>query len=133
MNIIPKSHLDLLEDKKKAFLYLSTLMADGTPQLTPVWFNTDGTHILINTAEGRIKERNMRARPEVTMCIADPDNPYRYLQIRGIVIGYTYEGADEHIDALNFKYHGVKKYSSRRPGEKRVLFIINPEKVDAHG
>jgi len=133
MNIIPESHLDLLNDDKKAFLYLATLMADGTPQVTPVWFNTDGTYILINTAEGRVKDHNMRARPEVTLCIVDPANPYRYIQIRGKVVEYVKAGADDHIDALSFKYHGVPKYQSRQPGEKRIIFKIKPIKVDAHG
>jgi PPOX class probable F420-dependent enzyme len=133
MKLIPESHQDLLKDEKKAFLFLSTIMPNGVPQVTPVWFNTDGEFILINTAEGRVKDHNMRARPRVTMCIMDPTNPYRYLQIRGKVVEFTYQGADDHIDALSYKYHGVRKYSSRRPGEKRVRYRIIPEKVDAHG
>jgi PPOX class probable F420-dependent enzyme len=133
MEMIPETHLDLLEDEKKAFLYLSTLMHNGAPQVTPVWFNTDGTYILINTAEGRVKDRNMRARPDVTLCITDPTNPYRYLQIRGKVVEYTADGADDHIDMLAFKYQGVSKYPSRKPEEKRIIFKIKPIKVDAHG
>jgi PPOX class probable F420-dependent enzyme len=133
MKSIPESHQDLLKDDKKAFVYLATLMAGGAPQVTPVWFNTDGTHILINTAEGRVKDRNMRTRPQVALCIADPANPYRYLQIRGKVVEFTTDGADDHIDALAFKYQGVKKYPYRTPGEKRVIYKILPEKVDAHG
>ena len=133
MNNVPETHLDLLEDGKKAFLYLATLMPSGAPQVTPVWFNTDGTYILINTAEGRIKDRNMHARPEVALCIADPANPYRYLQIRGKVVEFTAEGADNHIDALAFKYQGVTKYPHRQQGEKRILYKIKPIKVDAHG
>jgi PPOX class probable F420-dependent enzyme len=130
---IPESHQDLLGDDKKAFVYLATLMPSGSPQVTPVWFSTDGTYILINTAEGRVKDRNMRARPYVALCIADPANAYRYLQIRGKVVEYTYDGADAHIDSLNFKYHGIPTYRFRKPGEKRVIFKILPEKVDAHG
>jgi len=122
-----------LKDGKKAFLYLGTLMNNGAPQVTPVWFNTDGTYILINTAEGRVKDRNMRARPDVTLCITDPTDPYRYLQIRGKVVEYTADGADDHIDMLAFKYQGVSKYPSRKPGEKRIIFKIKPIKVDAHG
>ena len=133
MKSIPKSHQDLLQDKKKAFVYLATLMADGRPQVTPVWFSTEGEHILINTAEGRVKDRNMRARARVALCIADPENMYRYLQIQGRVDEFTYVGADAHIDALNLKYHGVPNYPHRRPGEKRVIYKIRPEKVDAHG
>jgi PPOX class probable F420-dependent enzyme len=97
MKNIPETHSDLLEDETKAFLYLATLMVDGSPQLTPVWFNADDTDILINTAVGRIKERNMRFRSKVALCIADPTNPYRYLQMRGRVIESTFEGADAHI------------------------------------
>lgn len=133
MEMIPETHLDLLKDKKKAFLYLGTLMNNGAPQVTPVWFNTDGTYILINTAEGRVKDHNMRARSDVTLCITDPTNPYRYLQIRGKVVEYTAEGADDHIDMLAFKYQGVSKYPSRKLGEKRIIFKIKPIKVDAHG
>ena len=133
MEMIPETHLDLLKDEKKGFLYLGTLMNNGAPQVTPVWFNTDGTYILINTAEGRVKDRNMRARPDVTLCITDPTDPYRYLQIRGKVVEYTADGADYHIDMLAFKYQGVSKYPSRKPGEKRIIFKIKPIKVDAHG
>lgn len=133
MNTIPDSHTDLLKGQKKAFVYLATLMADGAPQVTPVWFSTDGPHILINTAEGRVKDRNMRARPRVALCIADPDDPYRYLQIQGKVVERTNQGADAHIDALSFKYHGIPKYQDRKPGEKRIVYKILPLKVDAHG
>jgi PPOX class probable F420-dependent enzyme len=133
MKAIPESHRDLLRDDVKAFVYLATLMPSGAPQVTPVWFSADETHILINTAVGRVKDRNMRARPQVTLCIADPKNPYRYLQIRGKVVEFTTDGADAHIDALSFKYTGNPKYQSRRPGEQRVTYKILPEKVDAHG
>jgi len=130
---IPETHLDLLSDGKKAFLYLATLMPAGAPQVTPVWFNTQGEFILINSAEGRVKDRNMRARPRVALCIQDPSNPYRYLQIRGQVAEFTTDGADDHIDTLAFKYRGVPRYPYRQPGEQRVLYKIQIEKVDAHG
>jgi PPOX class probable F420-dependent enzyme len=132
MNTIPASHRDLLADDKKAFLYLATLMKDGSPQVTPVWFDCDSEHILINSAAGRLKDKNMRARPSVALCIADPANPYRYLQIRGKVVEVTLAGAEEHIDRLAFKYQGVPKYPYRKVGEKRVTYKILPEKVDAH-
>ncbi len=133
MKSIPESHHDLLKNETKAFVYLATLMPDGSPQVTPVWFNTDGEYILVNSAKGRIKDRNMRARSTVALCIADPANPYRYLQIRGKVIEFTTAGADAHIDALAFKYQGVSEYPSRQPGEIRVTYKIQVEKVDAHG
>jgi PPOX class probable F420-dependent enzyme len=133
MKNIPETHLDLLKDEKKAFLYLATLMPDRSPQVTPIWFNTDGEYILINSAEGRVKDRNMRARPQVALCIQDPSNPYRYLQIRGKVVEFTTDGADDHIDALTLKYRGLPKYPSRQPGELRVRYKIKIEKVNAHG
>ncbi len=133
MKNIPETHLDLLTDEKKAFVYLATIMPNGSPQVTPIWFNTDGEIILINTSVGRIKERNMRARPYVAMCIQDPSNPYRYLQVRGPVIEFTIDGADAHIDALTLKYRGIPKYPSRQPGEQRVTYKIRVDKADAHG
>src|SRR5512135_872992 len=102
MKNIPNSYNDLLKDETRAFAYLATLMSDGTPQLTPVWFNVDGDYILINTASGRVKDKNMRHRPQVALVISDPKDPYRYLQIRGTVIGPVTEGAEDHIDQLNF-------------------------------
>lgn len=133
MKNIPETHLDLLKDEKKAFLYLATLMPNGSPQVTPIWFNTNAEHILINSAKGRIKDRNMRARPQVALCIQDPSNPYRYLQIHGTVVEFTTDGADDHIDALTLKYRGLSKYPSRQPGEQRVIYNIRIEKADAHG
>lgn len=132
MKDIPESHQDLLTNDKKAFVYLATVMKNGTPQVTPVWFNTDGDNILINSAEGRIKDKNMRSRPQVALVIADPSDPYRYLQIRGKVIDYTLEGAEEHIDTLNLKYRGNPQYPSHRANQYRVIYKISPEKVDAH-
>lgn len=129
---VPDTLKDLLTDEKKAFVYLATLMSDGTPQVTPVWFNTDGKHILINSAAGRIKDKNMRARPNVALCIADPADPYHYIQIHGKVVEFTTEGADTHIDALAFKYTGKKKYPWRKPEEHRVTYKILPTKIDAH-
>jgi PPOX class probable F420-dependent enzyme len=133
MKKIPATYTDLLKDEKKAFVYLTTLMPDGSPQVTPVWFNTDGNYILINTAIGRVKDRNMRARPQVALCIQDPTNPYRYLQVHGRVLEISTDGADDHIDALTFKYRGISKYPSRQPGEQRVKYKIQIDKVDAHG
>ena len=133
MITIPKSHQDLLNDETRAFVYLATSMADGSPQVTPVWFNTSDDFILVNSAEGRLKDKNMRRRPKVALCIQDPANPYRYLQIRGRVTEITEQGADAHIDALAGKYTGIFKYQHHQPGVKRVTYKIIPEKVDAHG
>lgn len=130
MKSIPSEYQDLLKDETKAYLFLATLMPDGSPQVTPVWFSADETHILINTAKGRVKDRNMRARPRVAMVIQDPATPYRYLQIRGRVDAITEEGGDEHINALSLKYDG--KPWKKVEGQVRVIFKILPERVDAH-
>jgi PPOX class probable F420-dependent enzyme len=126
----PEKFLDLLRDETKAFLYLATILSDGSPQVTPVWFSTDGEYILINTAEGRAKDRNMKARPKVAMTIQDPNDPYRYLGIRGEVVSYTREGADDHINALSFKYHG-RPYNIPA-GQRRIIFRIRPTHFDQH-
>jgi len=133
MPILPEAFKDLLADETRAFVYLGTIMPDGSPQVTPVWFNTDGTHILINSAVGRVKDRNMRARPQVALVVADPKNPYRYVQVRGRVVEITREGADAHIDTLSAKYTGALKYGGRRPGEKRVIYKILTDKVTSMG
>ena len=131
MATIPDQYKDLLE--KKAFAHLGTLMKDGSPQVTPVWFDHDGTHIRINTAKGRWKDKNMRNRPQVALSILDPDNPYRYMQIRGKVVDVTENGADEHIDSLAKKYLGQDKYPFRQPGEARVIYKISVERVTTMG
>src|SRR5512135_608032 len=118
----PEEFLDLLKDETKAFLYLGTIMSNGSPQVTPVWFSADGEYILINTAEGRAKDRNMKARPKVAMTIQDPQDPYRYLGVRGEVVSHTREGADEHINALSLKYHGAP--FTIPPGQRRIIFRI---------
>jgi len=126
----PKKFLDLLKDETKAYLFLATAMPDGSPQVTPVWFNTDGEHILINTNEGRVKDKNMKARPKVAMVIQDPSTPYRYLQVRGEVAEYVREGADEHINQLSFKYDD--KPFDHRAGQKRIIYKIKPTHFDQH-
>ena len=126
----PENYLELTQPETKAFLFLATLMPDGSPQVTPVWFDYNGEYILVNTNEGRIKDRNMKERPRVAMVIQDPADPYRYLQIRGEVVGYTREGADEHIDMLCRRYRG--KPWDYRPGQKRIIFKIRPDHFDEH-
>jgi len=131
MATIPASHADLLE--KKAFANLSTLNADGSPQVTPVWVDYDGTNVMVNTARGRVKANNLEREPRVAMAIADPENPYRYLGIQGRVTEKTEKGADEHIDKMAKKYLGKDKYPYRVPGEVRVIYKITPEKVHTVG
>jgi len=127
----PDSHKDLLQ--KKAFANLATVNPDGSPQVTPVWFDVDGEDIRINTARGRVKDRNLRRNAAVALAVMDPDNPYRYVQVRGRVSEVTESGADAHIDSLAKKYMGVDKYPYRRPGEVRVIFKIRPERVQTMG
>ena len=124
---IPDKYLDLFQ--KKAFANLATLMEDGTPQVTPVWVDFDGQSVVVNTARGRVKDRNMRRDPRVSLALMDPDNPYRYLEIRGRVSEVTEQGADQHIDKMAKKYLGVDKYPYRSEGEVRVIFKIRPEKT----
>ncbi len=126
-NVIPKSHLDLFT--KKAFAHLATLMPGGQPQVTPVWVDYDGRYVVINTAEGRQKDKNLQRDGRVALSIMDPDNPYRYLEVRGHVADRTLNGADQHIDALAKKYLGQDKYPYRQPGEVRVIYKVEPEHI----
>lgn len=132
MAAIPEQFLDLLQ-QKKAFAGLATVMPDGTPQVTPVWFDYKGGVIRVNSAKGRTKTRNMKQGAPVALSIMDPDNPYRYLQIRGKVTSVTEEGASAHIDSLAKKYIDKDKYPWSRPGEVRVTFEITPDAVQTMG
>jgi PPOX class probable F420-dependent enzyme len=131
MAAIPDKFLDLFQ--KKAFANLATLMPDGSPQVTPVWVDFDGTHVLVNTARGRQKDKNMKANAKVSLAILDPDNPYRYLEIRGKVDSATEEGADAHIDKMAKKYMGKDTYPYRNPQEKRVIYKILPLRTTQMG
>ena len=125
MAVIPQQYLDLVTNKK-AFAHLATLMKDGSPQVTPVWLDfTDGM-IRVNTARGRVKDRNLKVGSRVALSVADPDNPYRYVQVRGKVTKETEQGADAHIDSLAKKYMGVDSYPFRNAAEKRVIYYIEP-------
>lgn len=124
---IPDEFTDLLTEKK-AFGFVATNMPDGSPQVTPVWVDYDGEHIVFNTSRGRVKEQNLSRDPTVAIAIQDPENPYRYVQVRGRAT-FVEEGADEHIDKLAQKYLGVEEYPNRQPGEVRVKVLITPESV----
>jgi PPOX class probable F420-dependent enzyme len=126
--MIPSEFADLLSPEKKAFAHLALVLTNGTPQVTPVWFDWDGTHLIINTARGRVKDKVFRRRPVVALAISDPDDPYRYLQIRGRVVAETEEGAYDQICDLRLKYRGDRNYP-RNPGEVRVTYRILPEAV----
>jgi PPOX class probable F420-dependent enzyme len=126
---IPENHRDLLTDEKKAFAVLATLNKDQTVQASPLWFNYTDGRILINSARGRQKDKNMRERKTVALVILDPGNPYRYLQIQGTVTSITEKDADAHINALAHKYWG-KDYSFVA-GEVRVIYEITPNHIQA--
>ena len=129
---IPDKYKDLLQ-QKKAFANLATIMPDGSPQVTPVWFDYDGKIVRINSARGRVKVRNMQEGSPVALSIMDPENPYRYLQIRGRVRRVTEDGADRHIDALAKKYLDKDKYPWAQPGEVRVSYEIEPTAANGSG
>jgi PPOX class probable F420-dependent enzyme len=122
---IPDNFKDLFQ--KPAFANLATIMPDGSPQVTPVWCDFDGKDILVNTAQGRQKDKNVRRDPHVSLAISDPQNPYRYLEVRGKVVDITENGASAHIDKMAKKYLGKDKYPYAQPGEVRVILKIEPE------
>ena len=126
---IPPEYRDLFE--KRAFAHLATLAPDGSAHVSPVWVDWDGAHVRFNSARGRAKVKQVARDPRVTLSIADPDNPYRYVEVRGRVVETTEQGADAHIDALAKKYLGKDRYPFRQPGEVRVVFKVLPERV--HG
>ena len=118
----------LFEDKN--FAFLGTIMKDGSPQVTPTWADIENGNILINTAIGRIKQKNISRDPRVSLAIADQSNPYDMVTIRGKVIEQiSGDTAEEHIDKLAKKYIGKDKYPGRSPGEKRILLKIKPERI----
>jgi PPOX class probable F420-dependent enzyme len=125
---IPQPFLDIFE--KKSFGHLATVMPDGSPQVTPVWIDYDGAHILVNTARGRTKDRNMQKDARVAVEIMDADDPYRYIQVRGRIAEITEHGAEAHIDKLSHKYKG--EGFKFKPGEVRVIYKIAPEQLDLH-
>ena len=127
MTEMPKEAKEILE--KKSLAHVATLNEDGSPQVTPVWIDTENGDIAINSAEGRRKPENLRRDPRVAISVTDPDDAYAPVLIRGRVKELTHEGADEHINALSKKYLGKDEYPFRQPGEQRVKIVIEPEKV----
>src|SRR5277367_1764783 len=132
MAAMPPEYLDLLQ-QKVTFAHLATIMPDGTPQVTPVWFDYADGKFRVNSAKGRVKARNMKESAPVALSIIDPENPFRYIQIRGRVKRVTEDGATAHIDSLAKKYLGKDKYPFSQPGEVRMLFEIEPSAVQAMG
>jgi PPOX class probable F420-dependent enzyme len=132
MAAIPEQYNDLLTTKK-AFAAIATVMRDGTPQVTPVWFDYHDGKLRVNTARGRVKSRTLKPGAPVALAIIDPDNPYRHLQVRGKVVNLTESGADAHIDSLAKKYLGQDKYPFRQPNEVRVMCEIEPSSAQGMG
>ena len=119
--------------QEPAFCHLATLMPDGSPQNTQVWVDTDGEHLLVNTAEGRQKVKNVHRDPRVAVNVVDPDNAWRLAMVRGRVVEVTPEGADRLIDELAKKYLDADSYPFRDPVEVRVTLKISPEKINETG
>lgn len=124
---IPDAYRELLTGP--VYVQLATHMPDGTIQVNPVWCSFDGERIWINSAKGRVKDRNIRANPAVTVFAGDPENPYRWLEVRGVVNEITETGADEHVDDLAELYLNRRPYPFRQQGEERVIYKIRPQRV----
>lgn len=131
MASIPEAFADILS--KPTFVHLATRGKDGNPQVSPVWVDQEGEFIVVNSAKGRVKDRNMRGSDRVALSATDPDNPYRALIIQGKVVKITEEGADEHIDKMAKKYLGKDKYPFRSADEVRVKYFIEPLSVATMG
>ncbi len=131
MTEIPEKYRDLLVGP--VVVSLATILPDGRPQVTPVWCDVKDGHIRVNTAEGRRKHRDMVDRPHVTVMALDPENPFRYIEVRGRVANITEDGADAHIDQLAQLYLGVDIYPNHSDEETRVICSIEPEVISAQG
>jgi PPOX class probable F420-dependent enzyme len=128
-NHIPDSHKELFE--KPVIANLATIMPNGQPQVNPVWCDYDGTYVRVNSSKGRVKDKNMQERPQVTLLLVNPESVWHWIEVRGIVEQITEEGAEAHIDALAHKYLGVDKFPYRRPDQVRVIYKIKPIRVNA--
>ena len=130
---VPESHLDLISDDVRAYAYLATTMQDGSPQVTPVWFNTDGEYLLLNSAKGRVKDKNMRSRPQIAVAVHLQENPLRYIQFRGEIVDFVEEGAREHINLLSLKYTGNPEFKIHDPDQIRVTYKLLPKSIQVMG
>ena len=128
MAAIPDEAKHLFENKD--FAHVATLNSDGSPQVSAVWIGLDGDLITFNTAEGRLKTKNLQRDPNVAISIAGQENPYENLIVQGKVVELTHDGADEDIDALAKRYLDADSYPFRQEGEQRVIVKIEPQKVN---
>lgn len=126
---IPESVRAVLRDK--AFGHIVTRGADGAPQVTMVWMDVDGNQALVNTADGRVKVANLRRDPRVQVSVQDHNNPMSYVLLQGRAT-LTYDGADEHIDAMAKRFLGMDKYPWRAPTERRMLIRIDVERISGY-
>lgn len=131
MRALPDNVKSLL--RKPVLAHLATLMPDGSPQVSPVWVDIDGDAVLVNSAHGRVKDKNMRRDARVALSATEPTNPYQATMLRGRVVEITTHGADEHADRMAKKYLGLDKYPYRQPGEVRVVYRIEVERVSFMG
>ena len=132
MIALPESFRDLLHEKK-ALAHLATLLPDGSPHVTPVWFDVHEGRIRVNIVRGRVKARNMLRDARVALSIADPDDPDRYIQIRGLVTHVSYDAALMHNNSLTRKYYGLDTYPWDKPGDVHMMFEIEPTAVNTLG
>ncbi len=126
---IPVEYRDLFN--KRAYASLGTLRSDGSPQVTPVWCDVDGDRVLVNTAKDRHQDKNIRHDSRVAVVVTDPDNPYRYLEIRGRAVEVHDRDANTHLDRLARRYLGSETYTYRQPGEVRIIYEIEAERINA--
>jgi PPOX class probable F420-dependent enzyme len=131
MATIPEEYRDLLDGP--VVVSLATVLADGQPQVHPVWADFDGEYVRLNTGAGRAKHRNMEDRPHVTVLAVDPQNPFRWMEVRGKVVKTDLDGADAHIDKLAKDYLGVDVYPGHTPDEDRIIAYVEPTRVIASG
>lgn len=131
MATIPDQYRDLLD--RPVVVSLATVLEDGQPQVHPVWADFDGTYVRLNTGTGRAKYRNMEERPQVTVLAVDPENPFRWIEVRGKVAKTSKAGADAHIDKLAKDYLGVDEYPGHTPDEERIIAYVEPTRVTASG
>ncbi len=135
---IPENFRDLFREDKPVFVTLVTVMPSGQPQATPVWIDYDGQYVLVNTARGRQKDKNMQRNAKMTVLAVDPANPYRWIEVRGKIADITEQGALEHINKLAGKYRNgntdyYAPYPERRHTEQRVIYKIEPTKINTSG
>jgi PPOX class probable F420-dependent enzyme len=126
MTSIPPEYRDLFE--KRSFAFVGTVLPDGAPHVTPTWVDFDGEHVLVNTVRDNRKDKNLRKDPRITLAIADPDNPYRYLSVRGEVVERREEGAREHLDSLAKRYTGEASYPGPS-GQQRVILVVRADDI----